>query len=179
MTSTGYVDGLRTWQAAVVRLWSASDDAFATLSLFWLPEGIQGAPWMAALEHGDERWSQQLQVKGASTLAEALQRLWKHVQPLRSLFDEGTGPGLFPDDLPEDAWLAAEEQSALDQLRGILELRQPIALRLTYRPEMGLSSRWMAVLYDPRQEPSLGTALEMHGGELVEVCQLLIDAAGT
>jgi hypothetical protein len=178
MTSTGYADGLRTWQAAVVRLWSASDDAFATLSLFWLPEGTQGAPWMAALEHGDERWSQQLQVKTAPTLSEALQRLWKHVQPLRRLFDEGAEPSLFPDDLPEDAWLTAEEQSVLNQLRGILESRQPIALRLTYRPELGLSSRWMAALYDPRQESPRGTTLEMRGGELAEVCQLVIDAAG-
>lgn len=106
-----------------MRLWSASDDAFATLNLVWLPEGTQGAPWMAVLQHGDERWSQELRVKSASTLSEALKRLWKHVQPLRKLFDEGTEPDLFPVDLPEDAWLTRKEQAALDKLRRTLEPR--------------------------------------------------------
>ncbi len=177
MTSTGHADGLRTWQAAIVRLWSASDDAFATLSLAWLPEGVQGAPWIAVLEFGDDRWAQELRVKSALTLSEALQRLWKHIQPLRSLFDEGTASNLFPDNLPDDAWLTREEQAALDQLRSILEPRQPIALRLSYRPELGLSSQWVAVLHDPQQEPPQGTTLEMHAAELAEVCQLLIEAA--
>ena len=170
-----YTDGLRTWQATIVRLWSASDEASATLTLAWLPDG---PAWSAFLEHGDGQVSEKIQVASMDTAQQALQRLWKHSQPYRQMFVAEGEDAEFPADLPENAWLTGDEQSVLDQLRSILEPHQPVALRLSYRPELGLSSCWVAVLYDPKIESPQGVKIELHGGEFTEVCRLLIDAAG-
>ena len=172
------LDGLRTWQAAVVRLWSASDEAFATLSVSWRPEGTQGAPWSVHLRYGDEgaeSWSEEVRVSGAPTIQQALRRLWKRT---------GRHLGLLPDqpsfseDFDDEAWLTPDEVAIVERVYEMVQLRQPIALRLMYNPELGLSSQWVATLHDPAKEPPAGVTLTLYAEHLLELCKKLIETAG-
>lgn len=179
MTSTGQSqspDGLRAWQSTVVRLWSASDDAFATLTLTWLPEDRPGGPWIVSLECGDtgEGWSETVKVAGAPTMQAALHQLWARVN--RSLLNDRRAPLLT--DFPDDAWLTADEMSLLDRLLESIRPRQPIGLQLVYRPELGLSSQWIAVLHDLNKEPPEPIMNAIHAEHLARVCELLIELTG-
>lgn len=182
MTSTGspdVLDGLRTWQAAVIHLWSASDEAFATLAVSWKPEGTHGAPWSVHLRYGDEgpeSWTEEIRVSGAPTLQQALRRLWKRT---------GRHLGMLPPDQPsfsvdfdDNAWLTPDEIAVIERVHEALKPRQPIALRLTYDPELGLSSQWVATLHDPAKEPPAGVTLTLYAEHLLDLCQRLIDTAG-
>ncbi len=182
MTSAGnpeVLDGLRTWQAAVIRLWSASDEAFATLAVSWRPEGTPGAPWSVHLRYGDEgqdNWSEDIRVLGAPTMQQALRRLWKRTGRHLGLLPPDQPP--FAEDFEDEAWLTSEETAVIAHLHEALGPRQPIALRLTYDPELGLSSQWVAVLHDPAQEPPAGVTLTLYAEHLLDLCQRLIETAG-
>ena len=184
MTSTGnpeILDGLRAWQAAIVRLWSASDDAFAALMLSWLPEGARGAPWTVRLRYGDDgqaSWSEDVTISAAPTVQEALRRLWERARLHHGLLPEGPDHPAFPEDVAEDDWLTADELALIERLDEALQPRQPIAVQLSYQPELGLNSQWIAVLHDPSKEPPDGVTLTVHAAHLVEVCEMLIEAAG-
>jgi hypothetical protein len=184
MTSTEnpeILDGLRAWQAAVVRLWSASDDAFAVLSVSWLPEGARGAPWTVRLRYGDdgqESWSEDVRILGATTVQQALRRLWERARLHRGLLPEQADHPAFPEDVAEDAWLTPDELSLIERLGAVLQPHQPIAVRWSYQPELGLNSQWVAVLHDPGKEPPDGVTLTIRAAHLAEVCEMLIEAAG-
>jgi hypothetical protein len=184
MTSTGnpeILDGLRAWQAAVVRLWSASDDAFAVLTLSRLPEGARGAPWTVRLRYGDDgqaSWSEEVKIWRAPTVQQALRRLWERARLHHSLLPEGPDHPAFPEDVAGDVWLTPDELALIERLDAVLQPRQPIAVQLSYQPELGLNSQWVAVLHDPVQEPPDGVALTIHAAHLTEVCEMLIEAAG-
>ncbi|MCC7448308.1 MAG: hypothetical protein IT324_12885 [Anaerolineae bacterium] len=180
MTSPGHAqspDGLRAWQSAVVRLWSASDDAFATLTLTWLPNDRPGGPWIVSLECGDagEGWSETVKIAGAPTLQTALHRLWARIN--QSLLNDSSAP--LPADYADDAWLTADEIALLDRLMALMQSRQPIGMQLVYRPELGLSSQWIAVLHDLNKEPPEPIMNAIHAEHLARVCELLIELAGT
>ncbi len=180
MTSTGHaqsLDGLRTWQSTVVRLWSASDDAFATLTLTWLPEDRPGGPWMVSLECGDtsEGWSETAKIAGAPTIQVALHKLWTRIN--HGLLNDLHAP--LPTDFPDDTWLTADEIALLDRLIELMRPRQPVGLQLAYRPELGLSSQWMAVLHDLNKEPPEPIMNAIHAEHLAQVCELLIELART
>ncbi len=175
-------DGLRAWQSVVVRLWSASDDAFAGLMLTWMSEGFSGAPWIARLQYGDngeDCWAQEFRVSRAPTIRQALQRLWRRTEVQRSLFKADPQYADLPADFPDDTWLTAEELALVERLSVLLQTRQPIALQLSYRPDLGLSSQWVAILHDPTKEPPDGVTLALHAAHLAEVCSQLIEAANT
>jgi hypothetical protein len=172
-------EGLRAWQSAVVRLWSASDDAFAALTLTWLSEGFAGAPWIVRLQFGDngaDGWAQEIRVTGMPSIQQALHRLWQRTEPHRALFKADPQFPILPDDFPDDAWLTRNELALIERLYRLLQPRQPIALQLGYRPELGLSSLWVAVLHDPTKEPPEGVTLAVHAEHLADVCQQLIEA---
>jgi hypothetical protein len=185
MTSTGnpeILDGMRAWQAAVVRLWSASDDAFAMLTLSWLPEGAPGAPWTVRLRYGDEgqeSWSEDVRILGAPTVQQALRRLWDRARLHHGLLPEGPDHPAFPDDVAGDVWLTSDELALIERLDVALQPRQPIAVQLSYQPELGLNSQWVAVLHDPGKEPPEGVTLTIRAAHLAEVCEMLIEAAGS
>jgi hypothetical protein len=167
-------DGLRAWQAAVVNLWSASEDAFATLILNWCSEDIPGAPWMVSLvcgDNGQDNLSEEVKIAGASSLAQALQKLWHRAHNHHELF-QGMA---FASDFPDDAWLEKTEQRLVDVLCEQLKARHPIALRISYHPDLGLSSRWVAILHDPEKELPGSVLLNASGEHLAEACQHLID----
>ena len=172
-------DGLRAWQAAIVRLWSASDDAYATLSLTRLPDGTEGAPWVATLncgEEGDEPWSEDVKITGAKTVQQALQRLWDRAKVRHGLFEEEAEREPLPSDFPADNWLTTAERALIDHLTTTMKVRQsrPVALRLSYRPDLGLESRWSATLHDPSQTLPEGTFITFQGAHLAIVCEALI-----
>src|SRR5450432_1500015 len=113
-----YSDGLRAWQAAVVRLWSHSegDDneadstTFATLTLSWLPEGSRGAPWTVRLRHGgNENWTQDSAVTAVPTLPQALEALWGRARMRDRVLQDL--PGEFA------AWLNDDESTLLERVR--------------------------------------------------------------
>jgi hypothetical protein len=175
-------DGLRAWQSVVVRLWSASDDAFAALTLTWVPEGIAGAPWIARLQYGDDGgdgWAQEIRVSKAPTIQQALFRLWQRTEPQRASFKADPQYPSLPASFAEDAWLTSDELELMERLSTLLLSRQPIALQLGYRPELGLSSVWVAVLHDPTKVPPEGVTLAAQAAHLAEVCAQLIQAANT
>lgn len=172
-----YSDGLRAWQAAVVRLWSqsaddengADGDTFATLTLSWLPEGSRGAPWIARLRHGgDENWTQDSAVSAAPTLPDALQALWGRARMRDRVLQ----------DLPDEftAWLNKDESTLLERVRVELEPRQPIELHVYYRPELGLSTQWIALLHDPARRLPEGILLTLYAGDLSRIFELLLEA---
>jgi hypothetical protein len=183
MTSSQHpenLDGLRAWQSLVVRLWSASDDAFAALTLTWLSGGFEGAPWTVRLQYGDtgaDCWSQEIRVSRAPDLQQALHRLWQRTEMHRSTFKADPQFPTLPADFPDDAWLTGDEMALIERLHGLLQARQPIALQLGYRPELGLNSLWVAVLHDPTKEPPEGVTLAVHAAHLADVCEQLIQAA--
>ncbi len=185
MTSTEnpeILDGLRSWQAAVVRLWSASDDAFAALRLSWLPEGARGAPWTVQLRYGDDgqaSWSEDVRISAAPTVQEALRRLWERARLHHGLLPEGPDHPAFPEDVTDEAWLTPDELALIERLDAVLQPRQPIAVQLSYQPELGLNSQWVAVLHDPGKEPPESVTLSVRASHLVEVCEMLIEAAGS
>jgi hypothetical protein len=180
MTSPGHAqspDGLRAWQSAVVRLWSASDDAFATLTLTWLPDDKRGGPWIVSLECGDisEGWSETIKIAGAPTLQTALHRLWTRIN--HGLLNDSPTP--LETDFADDTWLTADEIALLDRLLETMRPRQPIGLQLVYRPELGLNSQWLAVLHDLNKEPPEPIMNAIHAEHLARVCELLIEFATT
>ncbi len=188
MTSAGnpeVLDGLRTWQAAVIRLWSASDEAFATLAVTWRPEGTggtsgnAGGPWSVHLRYGDEgpeSWSEEIRVSGAPTMQQALRRLWKRTGRHLGLLPPDQPP--FSEDFEDEAWLTPEEIAVIERIHETLRPRQPIALRLMYDPEQGLSSQWIATLHDPAKEPPTGVTLTLYAEHLLDLCERLIETAG-
>jgi hypothetical protein len=162
--------GLHEWQGIVVRLWSESDEAFAALTLTWLPEGTRGAPWMARLRYGSEdgqSWSQEIRIGGAPSIQQALYSLSQRAE---KLLDK-------PVDVPEDFWLTAEDLAIMQRVDSLLHERQPIALELGYCPEFGMSACWVAMLHDPARQPPDGVILMKQAGELAQVCELLIQGA--
>jgi hypothetical protein len=176
------VDGLRAWQSIVVRLWSASDEAFAALTITWLSEGFSGAPWSVRLQYGDngdESWAQEIRVSRAPSIQQALQKLWRRTELHRRQFKADPQYPAIPADFPDDSWLTGDEIGLIEQLSGLLQERQPIALELGYRPELGLSSQWVAILHDPTKEPPDGVTLAVQAAQLAEVCNRLIEAAST
>src|SRR3954468_7736022 len=140
MTSTQHSeihDGLRAWQSMVVRWWSASDDAFAALTITWLSEGFSGAPWIVRLQYGDngdESWAQEIRVSRAPTIQQALKKLWRRTEMHRSLFSDDPQYPTIPADFPDETWLNDDELTLIQRLSGLLQARQPIALQLSYRP---------------------------------------------
>jgi len=167
-------DGLRAWQAAVVNLWSSSEDAFAALVMNWCSGDDPGAPWMVSLvcgDNGQENWSEEVKVAGTPSLQQALQKLWHRAHNHHDLFQ---GMAL-PEDFPGDAWLEQSEQQLVEKLCEQLSSRHPIALRLSYHPDMGLSSRWVAILHDPEKEPPNSVLFNVSGEHLAEACQRLIE----
>ncbi len=173
-------DGLRAWQAAVINLWSAGEDSFATLILHWFSEDLPGAPWIVRLvcgDNGQDNWSEEVKIAGAPNLPQALQKLWHRAQVHHELF-QGKDLSL-PDDFPENAWLEKKEQKLIDNLCKLLKSRHPIALHLSYHPDLGLSSRWVAILHDPEKQPPEGVLLNVSGAHLTEACQMLLDAIKT
>lgn len=172
-------DGLRAWQAAIVRLWSASDDSFATLALTRVPDGTEGAPWTATLhcgEEGDEPWSEDVKITGAKTIQLALQRLWDRAKVRHGLFEDEAERQPLPSDFPADSWLTTAERALIDHLTTTMKTRQsrPVALRLSYHPDLGLESRWAATLHDPAQTFPEGTFVTLQGAHLANVCEALI-----
>jgi hypothetical protein len=175
-------DGLRAWQSMVVRWWSASDDAFAALTITWLSEGFSGAPWVVRLQYGDngdDSWAQEIRVSRAPSIQQALQNLWQRTAMHRSLFTADPQYPAIPKDFPDDSWLSGDEIALIERLSRLLDARQPIALQLSYRPDLGLSSNWVAILHDPTKEPPDGVTLAVHAAHLAEVCQQLIEATTT
>jgi hypothetical protein len=176
------LDGLRAWQSMIVRWWSASDDAFAALTITWLSEGFNGAPWVVRLQfgdNGDECWAQEIRVSRAPTVPQALKKLWQRTEMHRGLLKTDPQYPAIPADFPDDTWLSGDELTLIERLSSLLQARQPIALQLSYRPDLGLSSQWVAILHDPTKEPPDGVTLAVHAAHLAEVCQQLIEAANT
>jgi hypothetical protein len=156
-------DGLRAWQAAVVNLWSASEDAFATLVISWCSENIPGS--LVCGDNGQENWSEEVKVAGVPSLQQALHKLWQRAHSHHELF-KGMA---FPDDFPDDAWLDQHEQQLVENLCDLLQDRHPVALRLSYHPDLGLSTRWVAILHDPEKNLPDSVLLNLSGEHLREL----------
>jgi hypothetical protein len=175
------LDGLRAWQAAIVRLWSASTDSFAELTLTWLPPEAEGAPWTARLSCGDRAepgWAEDVQVTAAASIQQSLQRLWDRAQVRHGLFKDD--PSLMvklPTDFPADLWLTVGERALLDRLINTLKRGQSShSIRLIYRPDQRLSARWLASLYDPAAEPGKNVIHEVYAASLLYVTDALLAA---
>ena len=178
------LDGLRAWQSAVVRLWSASEDAFAELTLTWLPADVEGAPWTARLYCGDRAepgWIEDVRVMAAASIQQALQKLWDRAQVRHGLFKED--PDLttkLPTDFPADLWLTAGERALLDRTTQILKrTRAKAIIRLSYHPDRRLSVRWTAILHATGSEPPEGVIHEVNADSLLYVCDALLHALAT
>ncbi|GEM_PF-1244739 len=199
------LDGLRAWQAATVRLWSASEDAFAELILTWLPAKAVGAPWTARLHCGDKSadknggeageagWVEDVTITAAASIQQALQKLWDRAKVRHGLFkDDPTLPTKVPSDFPADMWLTVAERSFLDRIINTLKRnRVNAALRLSYHPDRRPSARWSAVLHTPPLTPESaalptesptgspaveGMLHEVHAATLLYVCDALLNS---
>ncbi len=175
------IDGLRAWQSAIVRLWSASTDSFAELTLTWLPPEAEGAPWTGRLSCGDRGepgWAEDVQITGAASIQQVLQRLWDRAQVRHGLFkDDPEATVRQPTDFPVDLWLAVGERALLDRLiNTIRQRRSTLSIRLSYRPEQGLSTRWMAALYDPAGAPGESVLHEVFAKSFLFVTDALLAA---
>ena len=176
------LDGLRAWQAAVVRLWSAGEDAFAELTIHWIP-GAEGSsartPWSARLlcgDNGDPAWSEDVRVSGAASIQQALQRLWDRAKVRHGLFKDD--PALtvkLPSDFPSDLWVNIGERALLDRSIRVLQASHtPLAVRLGYYPERRLRQRWTAVVHRPAAEPPDGVIREVSAANLLSVLDALL-----
>jgi hypothetical protein len=177
VASSGLTDGLRIWQAAVVRLWSAEDNTFAALILSWLLGREEGPLWAVRLRYGDASepsWEQEIHVRAAN-IQQAFQKLLTQARTHNELVKVLSGGTALPDQFPTDAWLSREESALLEKLNALMEPRQPVALHITYRPEMGLSTSWSAVLHDPTQQNKQGVLVTTQGRNLAEILRQLTD----
>lgn len=178
------LDGLRAWQAAVVRLWSASEDAFAELTIHWTP-GEDGSsartPWSARLlcgDNGEPAWSEDVRVSGAASIQQALQRLWDRAKVRHGLFkDDPSLTVKLPSDFPSDLWVNIGERALLDRsIRALQATHAPLAFRLGYYPERRLRQRWTAMVHKPAVEPPDGVIREVSAANLLSVLDALLAA---
>src|SRR5258706_11270604 len=168
VASSGLTEGLRIWQAAVVRLWSAEDNTSATLILSWLLGREEGPLWAVRLRYGDASepsWEQEIQVRAAN-IQQAFQKLLTQARTHNELVKALSGGTALPDQFPADSWLSPDESALLDKLKMLMEAREPVALHIRYRPEMGLSTSWAAVLHDPTQHSAQGVLVTAQGRNL-------------
>jgi len=173
------IDGLRAWQAAVVRLWSATEDAFAELTLSWSPKEAR-LPWSARLWCGDggkPGWSEDVQISGAASIQQALQRLWDRAQVRHGLFKDDPSPTIkLPTDFPADLWLAIGERALLDQVVHAIQRTQAIGLRLGYYPGRRLRERWWTAVHKIEAELPEGLVREASGESLLVALDALLHA---
>jgi len=178
------LDGLRAWQAAVVRLWSASEDAFAELTIQWeLTRDSSNArtPWSARLlcgDNGKPGWSEDVRISDAASIQQALQRLWDRAQVRHGLFkDDPTLTVKLPSDFPSDLWVNIGERALLDRLmRAIQASHAPLVVRLGYYPERRLRQRWAATVHRAGAEPPEGVIREVNAANLLNVLDTLLAA---
>jgi hypothetical protein len=178
------LDGLRAWQAAIVRLWSATEDAFAELTIQWTvaEDGSNTrTPWSARLLCGDKgkpSWSEDVRISDAASIQQALQRLWDRAQVRHGLFKDDPTPTIkLPSDFPSDLWVNIGERALLDRLiRAIQASRAPLAFRLGYYPERRLRERWAAVVHRTAVEPPDGLVREVSGANLLSALDALLAA---
>jgi len=180
------IDGLRAWQAAVVRLWSAGEDSFAELTLSWSPGEVTNpasmrTPWAARLHCGDEGkpgWTEDVQIIGAASVQQALQRLWDRATARHGLFkDDPTLTVKLPSDFPADRWLTIGERALLDRvINGIKYSRAPVVFQLGYYPEQRLRQRWVATVYRAKSTPKEGMVREVNAPSLLNVLDALLHA---
>lgn len=172
------IDGLRAWQAAVVRLWSEGGDSYAELDLGWLPPESPDAPWIARLTCGDraeEGWAEDARIVKATSPQQALQKLWDRAKARHGLFKEDavllTRP---PTDFPADYWLTIAERALLDRAQNVLRRAAPkTAIRLSYHPERRSATRWAAMLHPFNVEPPEGVQAEVAGATLLQALDAL------
>ncbi len=175
------MDGLRAWQAATVRLWSATEDAFAELSLTWLPGSMEGAPWTARLHCGDKAepgWVEDVQIISAASVQQALQRLWDRAKVRHGLFKDTSDMEIkAPTDFPADLWLTTAERALIDRaINTVKRNRADAALRFSYRPDQRLSARWVVWLHPSSVEPPEGAIHEVHAANLMHAVDALLKA---
>lgn len=175
------MDGLRAWQAATVRLWSANEDAFAELSLTWLPANTEGAPWMARLHCGDKGepgWVEDVQIVSAASVQQALQRLWDRAKVRHGLFKDTPEINVkLPTDFPADLWLTAGERALLERtINAVKRAHAGTAIRLSYHPDRRLSARWTALLHATDAEPPEGVMYEVSAASLLYAADALLKA---
>jgi hypothetical protein len=180
------LDGLRAWQAAVVRLWSTGEDSFAELILSWSPGEVSNpasmrTPWAARLHCGDEGkpgWTEDVQITGAASIQQALQRLWDRATARHGLFkDDPALTDKLPTDFPADRWLTIGERALLDRvINGIKYSRAPVVFQLGYYPEQRLRQRWMATVYRAKSTPKEGVVREVSASSLLNVLDALLHA---
>jgi hypothetical protein len=178
------MDGLRAWQAAVVRLWSNTTDTFAELSIGWLPPESDDAPWIARLYCGDraqEGWIEDVQIIKANSAQQALQRLWDRAKARHGLFkDDPRLPIKAPTEYPADLWLSVAERSLIDRALLVLKRKAPkTGMRFSYHPERRPGERWLAVLHPFSVEPPEGTLHETSGGTLAQALNGLLHEIDT
>ncbi|MHB8629359.1 MAG: hypothetical protein ACYDBJ_22950 [Aggregatilineales bacterium] len=178
------LDGLRAWQAAVVRLWSASEDAFAELTIQWVPEDDGSGsrtPWSARLLCGDSGkpgWSEDVRISSAASIQQALQRLWDRAKVRHGLFkDDPSLTVKLPSDFPSDLWLNIGERALLDRaMRAIQASHTSLAFRLGYYPERRLRQRWTALVHRIGVEPPDGVIREVSAANLLNALDELLAA---
>ena len=180
------LDGLRAWQAAVVRLWSAGEDSFAELTLNWSPGEFTNpastrTPWSARLHCGDESkpgWSEDVQISSAASVQQALQRLWDRATARHGLFkDDPALTEKLPTDFPADRWLTIGERALLDRvISGIKFSRAPVVFQLGYYPEQRLRQRWVATVHKAKSTPPDGMIREVNAPSLLSVLDALLHA---
>ena len=180
------LDGLRAWQAAVVRLWSAGEDSFAELTLSWSPGEVTNPasmrmPWAARLHCGDQTqpgWKEEVEINGAASVQQALQRLWDRATARHGLFkDDPTLTVKLPTDFPADRWLTIGERALLDRVvNGIKYSRAPVVFQLGYYPERRLRERWVATVFKAKSTLPDGLIREVNAPSLLSVLDALLHA---
>lgn len=174
------LDGLRSWQAAVVRLWSSGVDSFAELSIGWYPPDGADGPWIARLYCGDrasEGWVEDVQVIRAQSFPVVLQRLWDRAKARHGLFkDDPRLPLKTPGDFPADLWLTIAERALLDRLLRTLGTHMPkTAARFTYHPDNRPNTRWVMALHPFNLEPPQGVLYDAAGPTFMVALNSLIE----
>jgi hypothetical protein len=174
------LDGLRSWQAAVVRLWSDGLDSFAELSIGWYPADAENGPWVARLYCGDranEGWVEDVQIVRASTIQSALQRLWDRAKARHGLFKDD--PRLLlktPADFPQDLWLTVAERALIERLVQHLRTSAPkTASRFTYHPDNRPNARWVMELHPYTMDPPQGTLYDAAGPTFLQALHALLE----
>lgn len=178
------MDGLRAWQATVVQLWSNSADTFAELSVGWMPEDSEDAPWIARLYCGDrarEGWIEDVQIIKATSIQQGLQRLWDRAKARHGLFKDDARLAITsPTDYPLDRWVNTAERVMLDRAINTLKHKAPkTAMRFTYQPDRRPGERWLGVLHPFNLEPPEGILQEVNAATFAQAINSLIHEMDT
>jgi hypothetical protein len=168
------MDGLRAWQAAIVRFWTGGKDLYMELSLGWLPKDSSDGPWVGRLvcgDHSPDGWGEDIRILKTASPQQSLQRLWDRATSRYDLFKENPVlPLKVPTDFPADSWVTTAERALIDTALRSLQRKAPkTAIRFTYHTDRRPDVRWAAFLHPFNVEPPHGVLAEVNGNTFLQV----------